>query len=82
MNSFTDRISIYLHSQYNIFFFRIVETHIGDKVSIYADLKKKCKKGLQKLYTDEGKLFIGNGTAKMQRHHLFADKAIPRYTLL
>ncbi|CAG9819441.1 unnamed protein product [Phaedon cochleariae] len=49
-------------------------SQIGDKVSIYADMLKKCKRGLQKRLSGDGeKLFIGNGVVKMQRHQLFAE---------
>ncbi|XP_023310788.1 putative methyltransferase NSUN6 isoform X2 [Anoplophora glabripennis] len=48
-------------------------TQVGDKISIYADSKKKCKRGLQKLYEDNGKIFIGNGESKMVRHELFGE---------
>nr|CAH7720321.1 unnamed protein product [Callosobruchus chinensis] len=46
---------------------------IGDFVSVYADINKKCKRGFQKLYEDEGKLFIGNGVVRMQRYQLFSE---------
>nr|CAI5843796.1 unnamed protein product [Callosobruchus analis] len=48
---------------------------IGDFVSIYADINKKCKRGFQKLYEDDGKLFIGNGVVRMQRYQLFSENA-------
>uniref|UniRef100_A0A6P7G4J9 Methyltransferase NSUN6 n=1 Tax=Diabrotica virgifera virgifera TaxID=50390 RepID=A0A6P7G4J9_DIAVI len=52
---------------------------INENVSIYADVAKKCKKGLQKIYEDDFKIFIGNGIVKMQRHQLFAtDNIAPR----
>ncbi|CAH2001790.1 unnamed protein product [Acanthoscelides obtectus] len=51
---------------------------IGDLVSIYADVHKKCKKGFQKLFEDEGKLFIGNGIVKMQRYQLFSNNIVQK----
>ncbi|CAH0555236.1 unnamed protein product [Brassicogethes aeneus] len=50
---------------------------LNDKISIYADLSKKCKKGFQKTYTDENKLFIGNGLVKMRRFELFGEDIKP-----
>ncbi|KAG5866399.1 hypothetical protein JTB14_025990 [Gonioctena quinquepunctata] len=51
-------------------------SQINDKVSIYADVDKKCKRGLQKTFEGR-KLFIGNGILKMQRHQLFAENISP-----
>lgn len=50
---------------------------MGDKVSIYSDPKKKCKRGLQKLYNND-KIFVANGVVKMVRHELFAENLVPR----
>ncbi|KAH1026591.1 hypothetical protein HUJ05_000232 [Dendroctonus ponderosae] len=52
-------------------------TLIGDKVSIYADLNRKCKKGLLKIFPDNGKVFLGNGVVKMTRSMLFGDNLAP-----
>ncbi|KAJ8940542.1 hypothetical protein NQ318_003385 [Aromia moschata] len=52
-------------------------TQINEKVSIYADVNKRCKKGLQKLYEDD-KIFLGNGITRMVRHQLFGDQIVPR----
>lgn len=49
---------------------------LNDDVSIYADIAKQCKKGLQKVYESTSKVHIGNGRIKMQRHHLFSAKNI------
>ncbi|XP_072379495.1 tRNA (cytosine(72)-C(5))-methyltransferase NSUN6 [Diabrotica undecimpunctata] len=49
---------------------------INENVSIYADVAKKCKKGLQRIYENDFKIFIGNGIVKMQRHQLFATENI------
>nr|XP_023022955.1 putative methyltransferase NSUN6 [Leptinotarsa decemlineata] len=51
-------------------------SQLNDKVSIYADTLKKCKKGLQKKF-EEQKIFIGNGIVKMRRHQLFGENVIP-----
>ncbi|XP_064211306.1 tRNA (cytosine(72)-C(5))-methyltransferase NSUN6 isoform X3 [Tribolium castaneum] len=45
---------------------------IGDNVSIYVDLDKKCKKGFLKLYNGK-KTFIGNGEVILGRNHLFCE---------
>ncbi|XP_068898040.1 tRNA (cytosine(72)-C(5))-methyltransferase NSUN6 isoform X2 [Tenebrio molitor] len=50
----------------------ITGTQIGDHVSVYADVTKKCKKGLPKIYNDE-KVFLGNGVVKMDRKQLFCE---------
>ncbi|KAJ8961335.1 hypothetical protein NQ314_005946 [Rhamnusium bicolor] len=52
-------------------------TQINDEVSVFADASRKCKKGLQKLYKDENKIFIGNGVVKMKRHELFGENLNP-----
>ncbi|CAG9829992.1 unnamed protein product [Diabrotica balteata] len=49
---------------------------VNENVSIYADVAKKCKKGLQRIYENDFKIFIGNGVVKMQRHQLFATENI------
>lgn len=46
-------------------------------VSIYADLSRKCKKGLLKKYECLQKMFIGNGVAKMIRYELFGENIKP-----
>ncbi|KAF2903633.1 hypothetical protein ILUMI_02540 [Ignelater luminosus] len=48
-----------------------------DKVSIYADLSGKCKKGLLKKYECLQKMFIGNGVVKMVRYELFGENLKP-----
>ncbi|XP_019875329.2 tRNA (cytosine(72)-C(5))-methyltransferase NSUN6 [Aethina tumida] len=52
-------------------------TQLGDKVSVYADISKKCKKGLQKVYPECDKIFVANGIAKMQRQELFGENLTP-----
>ncbi|RZC37461.1 methyltransferase NSUN6, partial [Asbolus verrucosus] len=47
-------------------------SQIGGHVSVYADVAKKCKKGLQRVYNHK-KIFLGNGIIKMDRHQLFRD---------
>lgn len=51
---------------------------MDDRVSIYADLGGKCKRGQQKLHDGEEKLFIANGIIKFQRYQLFGDDLKPR----
>ncbi|XP_066147003.1 tRNA (cytosine(72)-C(5))-methyltransferase NSUN6 [Euwallacea fornicatus] len=53
-------------------------TQIGDYVSVYADLSKKCRKGFLKIYSDGAKLFIGNGLVKMSRDLLFGPDSSPK----
>ncbi|XP_044754088.1 tRNA (cytosine(72)-C(5))-methyltransferase NSUN6 [Coccinella septempunctata] len=50
---------------------------IGDEVSIYVDIMKTCKRGLQKLFTGS-KLHIGNGIVRMQRSELYGADLNPR----
>lgn len=50
---------------------------MNERVSIYADLSGKCKRGAQILNSDENKLFIGNGISKFQRFQLFGDACKP-----
>ncbi|XP_050299786.1 tRNA (cytosine(72)-C(5))-methyltransferase NSUN6 [Anthonomus grandis grandis] len=52
-------------------------TQVDDKVSIYADLNKKCKKGLLNIFLDPKKIFIGNGIVKMTREQLFGENLNP-----
>ncbi|KAK3754890.1 hypothetical protein RRG08_020803 [Elysia crispata] len=42
----------------------------GDAVSVYADLDKKCLKGLTSKYTGR-KLFVGNGISQVSRAEVF-----------
>ncbi|KAK9694225.1 16S rRNA methyltransferase RsmB/F [Popillia japonica] len=49
----------------------------NDKVSIYADLENKCRKGFPKVFNSEKKLFIGNGIVKMTRSDLFGEDPKP-----
>lgn len=49
---------------------------MNERVSIYADLSGKCKRGQQKL-SNENKLFIANGVSKLQRFQLFGDDCKP-----
>ena len=52
----------------------------GDKVSVYADLVKKCRRGYTKKYT-ERKFFIGNGVCLYDRNEMFESNAKLRYDL-
>ncbi|XP_066252617.1 tRNA (cytosine(72)-C(5))-methyltransferase NSUN6 [Euwallacea similis] len=53
-------------------------TQIGDHVSVYVDLSKKCRKGFLKIYSDDTKVFIGNGLVKMSRDLLFGPDFSPK----
>ena len=62
-----------------IIFFRLGLTP-GDRVSIFADVDGKCKRGLVEEY--EGRtLFVGNGCAKLSRRDLFGAHATLRLKL-
>ncbi|KAF5296356.1 hypothetical protein FQR65_LT10248 [Abscondita terminalis] len=50
---------------------------VGDIVSVYADLLGKCKKGFNKIYNSDNKLFIGNGLIRMTRQDLFGIDLVP-----
>lgn len=50
---------------------------LNEKVTIYADVAKKCKRGLQKHYDDIHKVFVGTGIVKMMRHQLFGENLLP-----
>lgn len=51
----------------------------GDRVSVYADVYKRCKKGSKsKEYFDPDKYFVGSGILKVTRQDLFGDKALEK----
>ncbi|KAB0795030.1 hypothetical protein PPYR_11869 [Photinus pyralis] len=50
---------------------------VNDRVSIFADIEGKCKKGFATVYQSPGKLFIANGTIKMNREQLFGLNLVP-----
>ncbi|XP_049778895.1 tRNA (cytosine(72)-C(5))-methyltransferase NSUN6 isoform X1 [Schistocerca cancellata] len=50
---------------------------IGDIVSVFADVSKNCKKGLQCVYPDDQKYFVGNGIVRMSRKQLYGKDAQP-----
>ncbi|XP_049809806.1 tRNA (cytosine(72)-C(5))-methyltransferase NSUN6 isoform X4 [Schistocerca nitens] len=52
-------------------------TQIGDIVSVFADVSKNCKKGLQCVYPDDQKYFVGNGIVRMSRRQLYGKDAQP-----
>lgn len=52
-------------------------TSVGDKVSIYADVNRKCNKGLLKIFPNDGKVYLGNGVVEMTRSMLFGDNLSP-----
>ncbi|KAM9671886.1 tRNA (cytosine(72)-C(5))-methyltransferase NSUN6 isoform 1-T1 [Trichechus inunguis] len=42
----------------------------GDVISVYSDIKGKCKKGAKEF--DETKIFLGNGISELSRKELFS----------
>ncbi|XP_017780642.1 PREDICTED: putative methyltransferase NSUN6 [Nicrophorus vespilloides] len=50
-------------------------TKVDDEVSIYVDVDKVCKKGLKAF--EGNKVYVGNGIARMDRHHLFGENLQP-----
>ena len=42
------------------------------KVSVWADLEKKCLKGFAKQYTGK-KVFVGNGVLQVSRDQIFKE---------
>lgn len=50
----------------------------GDKVSVYADVRKACLKGQTQPFTGT-KLYLGNGVALLSRKQLYVDKPPPWY---
>ena len=55
----------------------VLGAKIGDKVSIYADIERKCRRGFNKTFT--GKTFlIGTGIVKMTRNELFKHNCVVR----
>ncbi|XP_022907748.2 tRNA (cytosine(72)-C(5))-methyltransferase NSUN6 [Onthophagus taurus] len=46
---------------------------LNDKVSVYVDVNKKCKKGFCDIFNLGRKVFVGNGVVKMTRKELFCD---------
>ena len=53
---------------------------IGDKVSVYADVEGKCRRGLTTEYCGKS-YFIGNGHAKVSRLQLFGSNSATRFVL-
>ena len=50
----------------------------GDKVSVYADVKGKCTKGLTKPFEEGPAHFVGNGIARISRQDLFGSNSTLR----
>ena len=42
----------------------------GDVVSVYSDIKGKCKKGAKEF--DGTKIFLGNGISELSRKEIFS----------
>ena len=51
------------------FFFSLVMKG-GDDVSVYSDIKGKCKKGAKEF--DGTKIFLGNGISELSRKEIFS----------
>lgn len=49
----------------------------GDVVSIYSDIKGKCKKGAKEF--DGAKVFLGNGIAELSRRGIFSGLPERKY---
>lgn len=67
-----------IHDKYVHEHISFVDCQKGDQVSIYVDLLKKCKRGLQKIFP-ELKFLIACGTVLMKRSDLFGVDLNPRY---
>lgn len=55
------------------------ETKLDEIVNVFVDVIRACKKGTNKTYQSEHKIFIGIGIVKMQRYQLFntVDNIVP-----
>ena len=49
----------------------------GDQVSVYCDVKKKCRKGMTKHFDGE-KFYLGNGKALFSRWQLFEENDVEK----
>ncbi|XP_066903112.1 tRNA (cytosine(72)-C(5))-methyltransferase NSUN6 isoform X2 [Halyomorpha halys] len=50
---------------------------VGDKVNVFADLERNCRRGFNKKFTGKS-LLIGTGTVKVSRNELFKNNATVR----
>lgn len=51
----------------------------GDIVSVYSDIKGKCKKGAKEF--DGTKIFLGNGISESSRREIFSGLPEPKYVI-
>lgn len=51
----------------------------GDVVSVYSDIKGKCKKGAKEF--DGTKVFLGNGISELSRRGIFNGLAEQKYVI-
>lgn len=54
-----------------------LDAKIGDKVNIYADIQRNCRRGFNKKFTGKS-LLIGTGIVKITRNELFKNNATVR----
>jgi hypothetical protein len=55
----------------------IAGVQCGDTVSVFADIVGQCKKGFQKPYAQDSKMFVGNGIVLMDRKQLYTKGVKP-----
>lgn len=51
----------------------------GDVVSVYSDIKGKCKKGAKEF--DGTKVFLGNGISELSRKEIFSGPPELKYVI-
>ena len=51
----------------------------GDTVSVYSDIKGKCKKGAKEF--DGTKIFLGNGISELSRKEIFSGLPDLKYVI-
>lgn len=51
----------------------------GDVISIYSDIKGKCKKGAKEF--DGTKVFLGNGISELSRKEIFSGVPELKYVI-
>lgn len=55
----------------------ILGTKPNEKVKVYADAAKNCRRGFSQLYEDPEKVLIAVGNAEMVRYQLFGENLKP-----
>lgn len=51
----------------------------GDVISVYSDIKGKCKKGAKEF--DGTKVFLGNGISELSRKEIFSGLPELKYVI-